>query len=499
MTTFVILAAGRGSRLGRIGDALPKALLPLDNRAVLSHQIALAPIDAKIVIVSGYRADQIDEYLNLAHPDLNVTTIHERDWGQGPGASLLAARGHVEGDLIFTACDTLWEHDDDLWEYGDSWLGVAPVPAGTPAARWCRAVLSDGNDYVLQLDDKTPVVAPNSYAWTALGYVNEDSLVTFWRGLTDADTVAGEVQLSSGITPLIDGGVPVEARHIRWLDVGDEQAYRSAVATASGYDALKPDQVTYVVNGRVVKTHVDTGKIVSRGLRGEMLNGAVPKVTTGHYMCAYDYVPGETMYGYAARRGAAATVALAVDWWEQEFLPTQLLNRPPGCGELTMRFYRDKTFQRVMSLPRALSAVALDAVTRVDWNRLVEGVVPGVFHGDLTYANLIVDEDEHVWGIDWREDFAGEIYWADLRYDLAKLLAGTHVHWENAARGDFRPWEDGAAHRIELRKRANTRGFDVHELDVISALCLLNSATLHASPLDEILVARGCRLLDSIL
>lgn len=499
MSTFVILAAGRGSRLGRIGDALPKTLLPLDGRAALSHQLALAPVGARIVIVVGYRADQIDEYINLAHPDLEVLTVHERDWGRGPGASLLAARSYVEGDLIFTACDTLWDADHELWDNGNSWLGVAPIPAGTPAARWCRAVLSDGDDYVLQLDDKTPVVAPNSYAWTALGCVREDALDTFWQGLVDADQIAGEVQLSSGLTPLIDAGVPIEARHIHWLDVGDEQSYRTAVAATTGYDPLKPDQVTYLVNDRVVKTHIDPGKIENRAVRAELLGGAVPKIIAGRTMCAYDLIPGETAYNYAARRGPAETVSLVLDWWEERFLPTQLKNRPPNCGEVTMRFYRDKTFQRVMSLPRVLSAIALDAVTRVDWDALVEGVVPGTFHGDLTYANLIIKDDEHVWGIDWREDFAGEVYWADLRYDLAKLLSGTHVHWENAGRGDFRPWDDGAAHRIEIRKRVAVRGFNIHTLDQLSAICLLNSATLHASPLDEILVARGCRLLEATL
>lgn len=499
MSTFVILAAGRGSRLGRLGDALPKALLPLDDRAVLSHQIALAPVDAKIVIVVGYRADQVDEYINLAHPHLDVSVVHERNWGRGPGASLLEARDYVEGDLIFTACDTLWDHDNELWDDGDSWLGVAPIPAGTPAARWCRAVLSRYDDYVLQLDDKTPIVAPNSFAWTALGCVREDALDIFWRGLTDADQVAGEVQLSSGLVPLLDAGIPIASRHVRWLDVGDEQAYRSAVATASGYDALKPDQVTYVVNGRVVKSHVNTTKVVDRAVRAQLLGDTVPKVTAGRYMCAYDYVPGDTGYAYAERRGPVPTVTLLFNWWEDNFLSTRQNERPPDCGETSMKFYRDKTFQRVMSLPRALSAVALDAVTRIDWDQLLEGVVPGVFHGDLTYANVIITEDERVWAIDWREDFAGEVYWADLRYDLAKLLAGTYVHWENAARGDFRPWDDGVVHRHELRKRIAALGFDVHDIDQLAALCLLNSATLHASPLDEILVARGCRLLEAIL
>lgn len=503
-TTFVVLAAGRGSRLGRLGDALPKCLLPLDGRAVLSRQFELAPAGAKLVVVTGYRADQVEEYVRLAHPRRDVTFVKEVEWGRGPGASLLMARPEVEGDLVFTACDTLWEPDSSLWDEDATWLALAPIPAGTPAARWCRGVVDDDHEFVLRLDDKTPDVVPNSFASTALGRVRRDDLERFWRGLDEADRVAGEVQLSSGLAEIINCGGPLEARFIRWLDVGDERAYRAALATTTGYDPLKPDQLTYVLPfaNRVIKWHVDPQKVAWRVERARQLDDAVPPLVepVGTTMVGFEYAQGVTAY----RDYGPSVVPELLDWWAERFWSTRhrFPERPPNWRELTTKFYRDKTFARVMTLDAQLSCIALDAVTRVDWDALTEGCVPGIFHGDLTFANVIYRDDDwnaRFTAIDWREDFAGETSWGDLRYDLGKLLGGTVFHWENARHGDFRRWDAGAIHRLTLEQAVVNRfGVDLDDVRRIAALTLLNSAPLHAAPMDEILVARGCRLLEEV-
>lgn len=521
MTKFVVLAAGRGSRLGRFGDELPKCLLPIDGRAVLSHQFELAPPGADLVVVVGYRADQVEEYVRLAHPDLDVTFVREPNWGRGPGASLLEARD-VVGDehMVFTACDTLWEPDWQLWTGDSSWLAVAPIPAGTPAARWCRIVPSNDGNYAIGVADKTPHAEPTELAWTAFGCVVRDDLRRFWAGLVDAETRAGEIQLSSGVDAIVNGGYPVQLRHVAWLDVGDEQAYRRAVATVGGYDALKPDQVTYVTPGRrVVKFHSNPDKVRWRAERAELLGDVVPKLVdpVGTTMVAYDYVPGATAYQVADRQGVHVVQPL-LDWWTEHFWTTQQRDEfPPEMHNVATKFYRDKTFARVMSLDAPLRSVALDAITRVDWNQLVDGCVPGVFHGDLTYANVIVHDDDWNLGfvtIDWREDFAGVTRWGDLRYDLGKLMSGTVMHWERASYGDFRRWDDGPRHRALIeayvtdhlapslvfrsRSRRAVTASLLRDVQLIAALCLVNSAALHAAPMDEILVARGCRWLEEV-
>jgi choline kinase len=58
----VILAAGRGSRLGHAGDDRPKCLLELGGKPLIERQIAAlrrAGVD-QIAVVRGYRAEMID-------------------------------------------------------------------------------------------------------------------------------------------------------------------------------------------------------------------------------------------------------------------------------------------------------------------------------------------------------------------------------------------------------------------------------------------------------
>src|ERR1700684_3752266 len=62
MMRAVILAAGRGSRLGHLGDDRPKCLVELEGKPLIERQIAAlrrGGVD-EIGVVRGYRADMID-------------------------------------------------------------------------------------------------------------------------------------------------------------------------------------------------------------------------------------------------------------------------------------------------------------------------------------------------------------------------------------------------------------------------------------------------------
>ncbi|HTW89094.1 MAG TPA: phosphocholine cytidylyltransferase family protein [Candidatus Binataceae bacterium] len=64
----VILAAGRGSRMGRLGDDRPKCLVELAGKPLIERQIAALRRGGveEIGVVRGYRAEMID-FPGLAH------------------------------------------------------------------------------------------------------------------------------------------------------------------------------------------------------------------------------------------------------------------------------------------------------------------------------------------------------------------------------------------------------------------------------------------------
>src|SRR5713226_6055295 len=85
MMRAVILAAGRGSRMGALGDDRPKCLVELEGRPLLDRQIAAlrrGGVD-EIGIVRGYRAEMLN-FPGLSYFD------NER-WGQTNMVMSLAA------------------------------------------------------------------------------------------------------------------------------------------------------------------------------------------------------------------------------------------------------------------------------------------------------------------------------------------------------------------------------------------------------------------------
>lgn len=493
MTAFVILAAGPGTRMGRTGGKLHKSLAPLAGKALISHQIGLAPPDAKIVVCTGSNALQVEDYLTLAHPGRDIRTLYIPDWsapGSGPGATLLRARDEVgDQDMIFTSCDTLWHRDPQLWMTAFSWSATAPVPAGTRPQRWCR-IVSAGHQ-ASAIYDKT---GTEGDAYTGLSMILARDLPAFWHGIQSGGLLGTERQVTGGLEALISTG-QLWTKRINWTDIGDQGAYERAVAAWSGYDWTKTGEATYVLpeEGRVVKFRADSISLSRRWQRQEVIAGAVPKmVNHAPNLLAYEYVPGVT--GYEAAEDDPVLVHKLLDWANTTLWKPAEASDPVGkCYD----FYKNKTQIRINMLREPLLRMAQQAVNRIDWNHLITGCIPVTFHGDFNLGNVIVSPDGKFTGIDWREDFAGEITWGDWRYDAGKLAAGMIVHWGRARRGDFRPWEDGPHH---LEVMASWLGGEIPaDIMIIGALSLISSAPLHAAPLDEVAVARAAALLEEIL
>ena len=67
----LIPTAGTGSRLGNLTKFLNKSLIPVSNKAVISHIIDKYPDDCEFVIPIGYKGNLVKEFLNLAYPKRN--------------------------------------------------------------------------------------------------------------------------------------------------------------------------------------------------------------------------------------------------------------------------------------------------------------------------------------------------------------------------------------------------------------------------------------------
>ncbi len=123
----LILAAGRGSRLGSLTDSVPKCFVEVAGRRLIDWQIATLHASGicDITIVTGYRAELFEL--------VDAKTIHNKRWHESNMVvSLLTAMEKIDESVIVCYSDLLFrpEHVAGLMEsqgeivlaYDTEWL-----------------------------------------------------------------------------------------------------------------------------------------------------------------------------------------------------------------------------------------------------------------------------------------------------------------------------------------------------------------------------------------
>tara|TARA_B110000438_G_scaffold48459_1_gene48827 strand:+ start:9723 stop:10427 length:705 start_codon:yes stop_codon:yes gene_type:complete len=91
---LIIIAAGQGSRIRSVTNGIPKTLLKLKGKTLLDrlleNAISVGIKDA--IIVTGYRSQDLETYIDNHRFDINIETVFNADWSKENGVSVLAAK-----------------------------------------------------------------------------------------------------------------------------------------------------------------------------------------------------------------------------------------------------------------------------------------------------------------------------------------------------------------------------------------------------------------------
>ena len=101
----IILAAGRGSRMGALTESRPKALVDVAGKPILEHLIRNAS-EAGIhnfLINVGYLGEMIQDHFRDGS-QLGVSIEYFESAGKGPESPLFEARKYIEGDYFTCFC-----------------------------------------------------------------------------------------------------------------------------------------------------------------------------------------------------------------------------------------------------------------------------------------------------------------------------------------------------------------------------------------------------------
>ncbi len=108
--TVCIPTAGTGSRLGTATKYLNKSLVQINNKPIISHIIENFDETASFVIAVGHKGKDVKDYLDFAHPTLDIKTV-DIDPFEGPGSSLgktlSLTESYLQEPFIFCSCDTI--------------------------------------------------------------------------------------------------------------------------------------------------------------------------------------------------------------------------------------------------------------------------------------------------------------------------------------------------------------------------------------------------------
>ncbi len=103
--TAIILAGGRGSRLGRLTDSKPKPLVEVLGKPILEHLIRNASEKGirDYLINVGYQGHRIREYFGDGSR-FGVTIHYFESGGKGPEQPIFTARKHLDDGTFYCFC-----------------------------------------------------------------------------------------------------------------------------------------------------------------------------------------------------------------------------------------------------------------------------------------------------------------------------------------------------------------------------------------------------------
>lgn len=513
-----ILTAGKGTRMGSYASYLNKAILPIKEKAVISHIIEKFPKKTEFIIGLGHLGNQVQDYLEIAHADTHfhfVTIGKYEGKGSGPGYSLLQCKEKLKKPFYFVSCDTLWSNELDF-NAQNNWMGTAQVGADE-TQNYCNFEVKAGR--IVSIKDKQKVDPLTHEAFVGLCYVKDTKV--FFQGLENLTLKSGEVQVSNGIQALIDNSI-VETKHIDWIDVGGEANYKREVSKFENYDFSKSNEALYILNKRVIKFFAEKSFAEKRVEKAALNPSVFPHIDRNkNNFFSYSFINGKTLY----HSNTFPIFTKLLIWLEKKLW--KRVGNVDGAAfrAICKKFYYDKTLERLDKYYKKYSYSDTETMIngqkipkteellkQIPWDSIYEGI-PSFIHGDLQFDNVLYNHQTDSFVLlDWRQDFGGVVEYGDMYYDIAKMRGGIILNYD-LIKLNLLKYEEGRdgiyfdfAQRYLSDKYLQIldifiqkKGLDVRKVQILVGLIYLNMSPLHHFPFDKMLYSLGRQVLFSTL
>lgn len=226
----VILAAGKGTRMGALTKSVPKPMIPVNGKPVVEHIIRrmIAGGVTDFVLVTKYLAEQVVDYFgDGSRFGARIEYVDQID-KYGTGAAFLSARDLSHGEPVMmtyadvlTSTRTYAEAIRIFREKGGE--GVITLNwVDDPCAG--GAVIVGGDGRVTEVIEKPPKGEVPSN-WNSAGILVFGPVVfEYLERLTPS--ARGEYELPDAVNAMIGDGLSIYPSYLEgdWMDVGTVEA-----------------------------------------------------------------------------------------------------------------------------------------------------------------------------------------------------------------------------------------------------------------------------------
>ena len=505
-----ILTAGIGSRLENFSEYINKGLLPLDNKAIISHIIEKTPENYDLIVSLGYKGDMVREYCEAAHPNRNFKFVEVDVFegkNTGPSYSINKCKEYLQRPFYWVTCDIIIT--EELPKIDDNWIGVCP----TSITELYSTVNVDGDD-VTALKNKDK----NGYGHAVIGLAGVYDYETFWNQL---DVESGEI-VSAYYD--MDKFSSMKAKQFNWYDLGTIDNYLRAkkiFETSESYSIPKVNgEFLYKVNDKFIKVSSDEDFIKGRIERSAELSGLVPKINfSGKNLYSYKWQDGKTLYDCNDIDIWNKFLNFCnKDLWEETDVDDNFLD---VCDE----FYYNKSMSRLQLFldnrddsflkSHTVNGVKIDNIhnllEKLNWESIFNGIPTKLFHGDLQFDNVILGDNKKFYLLDWRQDFAGKDI-GDVYYDLSKMYGGILMSYklmkdssnfscyvdDEMVTYDYKSESKLNEFKLVYEKWIVDNEYDLDKVKTITSLIFLNMAPLHEKEFGDLLFFKSKQMLQEL-
>jgi dTDP-glucose pyrophosphorylase len=503
-----ILAAGNSTRTKKAYN-LHKALLPINNKPIISLIIEQFPKNIEILITLGYQGEKIKFLVQNSYPDRKIKFLNIKNYNKqktGPGLTLLECKKFLNCPFIFTSVDTIIR--EKITVPNQNWIMTGKV---LDSANYLTLQKVNGN---LSFFNKKICNVKNKYFNAFSGIAGIYDYKNFFKGL-EKKSKENPLEVFEGLKNIKN----LKIINTQWLDTGTVEKYNETkeILEKKRGDLQKQDEQIYFINKFVIKFFSKKKKInnlIKKHIKFKKISPKIIKHNKNFII--YKYINGEKLSDVSNPN----LFKKFLFFMKKNFWYKKAKN---NYSEINS-FYKNKTLNRLKILFKNSDVLiekfkinnviinnVKNLILRINWKTLIKESKTTYCHGDPQPENIIVNKN-NIKVIDFRDSFGKNIFYFDIYYDLAKIHHALMITNKMVRQNKFYVKENKNNVFINFKKYRNLtnninilrlfckkNNLNFQKVELLSSLIYLNISPLYKTNYSKLLYYYGVLKLNNFL